>query len=278
MSAQIVIDDGTNPPAIGTAERDSTFIGTVFDLSNFDDTGILGWRWTLVDKPIGSSASLSAADTASVSLTPDVSGGYLIRLETFTDAARTVLDDADEQVIGIAFDGPFDWQVPAAGETSQRGARGWAQPRELAIRDVHAFMNSGFVQVQGAQNEETTVVGSEVVMGGFYFNGGRLGPLGAQLRLVGRLNSATPGAQLELRLYDMGAPGTPIVPVRRATAIITTQNDIAVANLGLTTAAAPGVNLGQIHDAARLYELRLLISGATPGDSAKLHWGGLALT
>ena len=136
MTAQIVIDDGTNPPAIGSTDNPSTFLATSHGLSNFDDTGILGWRWTLVDKPIGSAAARSATDTASVTLTPDVAGSYLVRLETYTDAARTIADDLDEQIIGVRFEGAQDWLVPAAGETVQQGTRGWAQSREEAIRGV----------------------------------------------------------------------------------------------------------------------------------------------
>lgn len=142
MSAQIVFDDGGGP-SIGTVERDSTFLGQVFTLSNFDDTGVLGWRWTLIDKPLGSAAVLSAQFTPTTQITPDIAGAYFVRLETFLDAPRTIADDADEQLAGIAFPPLLDWQIPAAGETVQRGARGWATPVEYLIRQIRSALGGG---------------------------------------------------------------------------------------------------------------------------------------
>lgn len=136
MTAAIVIDNGTDPPVTGSSDEVNARLSVVHTLSNFDDTGVLGWEWTLLDKPIGSSAVLSAQFTASTTITPDVAGSYFVRLRTFTDAGRTTLDAVDEQVIGIRFPTPFDWLVPAAGETDQQGTRGWAQSREEAIRSV----------------------------------------------------------------------------------------------------------------------------------------------
>lgn len=134
MTASIRIDDGTNPPAPST-DNPNSFIGVAHSISNFDDSGVLGWRWTLVDKPAGSSATLTSTSAATTGLTPDVEGTYLVRLETYTDAARTDLDDVDEQVIGVRFVEPLDWLVPAAGETTQQNAtRGWAAARNEAIR------------------------------------------------------------------------------------------------------------------------------------------------
>jgi len=138
MSADIVIDDGsvlTN----GSVDRDSTFTGTTFTLSNFDNSGVLAHRWTLVDKPIGSSASLTTPALATTQVSPDVPGGYLVRLDTYLDAGATDLDDSDVEEVGLRFAAPLDWLVPAAGETLQQdSARGWATAREEAIRDVRA--------------------------------------------------------------------------------------------------------------------------------------------
>ena len=138
MTAAIVIDDGTNPPVTGSVDRDSSFIGNLFTLSNFDNTGVLAHRWTLVDKPIGSSASLTSTTTPITTITADVAGSYLVRLETYLDASATDLDDADEQVVGVRFDAPHNWPIPAAGETTQQDSRGWAEAREESIRDVRA--------------------------------------------------------------------------------------------------------------------------------------------
>ncbi len=143
MTAQIVVDDGTNPPAAGTAERDASYLSAAFTLSNFNNAGVLGWRWTLVDRPLGSAAALSSTSAALTQITPDVHGAYSVRLETYRDAARTQLDGADEQIVSIAFPAPQDWHVPAAGETTQRGARGWATPVETTLRQIRAELGIG---------------------------------------------------------------------------------------------------------------------------------------
>lgn len=138
MAASITIDDGTNPPVTGSVDLDVSFLATAFTLSNFDDTGVLGWRWTLLDRPTGSSAVLSSTTAASINITPDVEGTYFIRLETFTDAGRTQLDDNDEQVIGIRYATPLDWLIPAAGQTTQLGGlRGWAEQVNEILRETH---------------------------------------------------------------------------------------------------------------------------------------------
>lgn len=163
MGAQIVIDDGTNPPAAGSTDNPSSFVGDLHTLSNFDDTGILGWRWTLVDKPTGSSAVLSATATATTTLTPDVHGRYLVRLETFLDAARTIADDADEQVVGVRYPAPFDWAIPAAGETTQANAsRGWADTVNAALSQARQNLMSEPLSapaVLGAAGTTTLTVG-----------------------------------------------------------------------------------------------------------------------
>lgn len=279
MSAQIVIDDGTNPAALGSTDNPVAFLGAAHTLSNFDDTGILGHRWTLVDRPIGSAAALSSTSLPTVTLTPDIEGTYLVRLQTYTDAAREVLEDADEQVVGVRFAEPFDWLIPAAGETTQQNARGWAEARERAIRDVHAFMNSGAPGLRGAVNEEITTLGSEVTLGGFVFNGGRVGTLSPSLEALGTLTVATTGVA-EVRLYDLGAPGTPITPVLRSEVTFPngTAGDVVRALQALTVATSPGVNADEVHDTARMYELRAIITGATGGDDLKILSAGLSFT
>lgn len=279
MAAQIVIDDGTNPPTLGSTDNPNGFLGAAHTLSNFDDTGVLGYRWTLLDRPIGSSAVLSATDTPTASLTPDIAGNYLVRLETFADAARTQPDAVDTQLVGVRLLTPFDWSVPAAGETSQLSStRGWAQSRERSIRDVHAFMNSGVPQLSGVIDE--TVTGpAEVVFGGFVVAGGSF-PAGAlKLRLYGTLTSAAGPQEGVLRLYDLGEVGAGAVPaVLRAEVAIPNAEAGApyVAETALTVVVAPGVNADEIGQSRRRYELRALVANATT-ESLKILNGGITL-
>jgi len=279
MSAAIVVDDGTNPLVTGSVDLGSGFLTTLFTLSNFNDSAVLGWRWTLVDKPIGSAASLATPTAATTTFTPDVSGGYLVRLETFLDVPATVADDADEQVIRIRFAAPFDWGVPAAGETTQLDTnRGWATPREEAIRDVHAFMNGGLPQLTGVVGGLMDGADPEEVFGGFVLDGSNFPDVALKLRIVGRIVVAGAGTG-ELRLYDMGAPGTPIVPVLRSTAVIENgvAGDVVVRDQALTPAAAPGVGADEVHTARRIYEMRAVMVGAAGGDSLRIHNGGITL-
>lgn len=280
MTAQIVIDDGTNPPAAGSSDEDNSFLGAVHTLSNFDNTGVLGHRWTLVDKPIGSAASLSSTSDPSVTITPDIAGSYLIRLETYTDAARTILDDADEQVIGIRLPTPFDWLVPAAGETTQQSSsRGWATTREEAIRDVHAFMNSGLPQLTGAVNSELTFADGLVVLGGFLLDAREFPSNALKLRLVGSLTSVA-GGDGELYLYDMGEVGTAPGPgVLRATVAILSADagGVVVRDQTLSVVSSPGVDANEIESARKRYELRASIAAGGAGDALKIHNGGISL-
>jgi len=133
MAALIVFNDGT--PHTGTVDGGSL---TEITLSNFDNTGVLGWAWTIIYRPIGSGAVLSSATSPTPTFTPDVRGTYLVRLFTYTDVGRTILDNADEQCYAIRLSGVFDWRIPAAQEKAQFDAdAGWALAVEDLIRDVH---------------------------------------------------------------------------------------------------------------------------------------------
>lgn len=275
MTASISLNDGGGP-VIGS--QDNGALGASVDVSNADDSGVLGWRWEMAYKPPGSSVSAPSGSVATFNFVPDVRGTYLIRLTTYTDAARANIDDADEQCYAVRLEAPFDWRVPAAGETTQYGASGWAPAREAAIRQMHGFMTSGLAAMCGVVNGDLTVTGSEVTLGGFVYDGARLPATGGWLRLVGRLVTPTAGAILYLRLYDLGAPGTPAAPVLRASCEITEAahgSNTAVIDTELDVVAAPGVDADEIFNARRIYELRAIVTGTAAG--AKVLWGGIAL-
>lgn len=279
MTAQIVIDDGGGP-AVGSTDNDNTFLSVVHTISNFSDTGVLSRRWTLVDKPIGSTAALSSTTTATVTMTPDVAGNYLIRLETFTDVGSTQLDDADEQVVGVRLPTPYDWAVPAAGETNQQNAtRGWAQSREEAIRDVHAFMNSGVPQLPGAIDRTLDGGDPETVFGGFVLDATGFPSSALKLRIVGSLTVAGAGDAV-LRLYDLGAVGSsPAAGVLRAEVQIDNVDagGVLVRDQALTPVASPGVNTDEVATERRRYELRGEIVGGAAGDTFRILQGSIAL-
>lgn len=137
MSAVIVIDDGTNPPVQGSVDLDNAFIGVSIGLSNADDTDVAAWRWELLDKPRGSSAILSSTTGSTSTVTPDIPGSYLVKLTTYADAAAEQIDAVDVELVGVRFERPFAWLVPAAGQTLQLDAsRGWADQVEELIRGL----------------------------------------------------------------------------------------------------------------------------------------------
>lgn len=129
MTAKIVIDPGGDAQ-IGSRAFASTFSGHTFTLSNNDDTGVSGWRWSWLDTPDGSpTLDPPPADSfdQTLQVTPDVAGwSVLIQLVTYQDAARTIVDDVDVAVLGIRFPTPNDFLLPPAGETTQLDVRrGW---------------------------------------------------------------------------------------------------------------------------------------------------------
>lgn len=139
MSASIVQDDGGGP-VTGSVDNGSLVSVTV---SNADDTGILGWQWEFIYRPIGSTAVLLSPNAASTSFTPDVTGTFLLRLTTYVDAARTEVEDIDEEGYAIRLAAPNNWRIPAAGESRQYDSvAGWAIAREEAIRATHAFLQA----------------------------------------------------------------------------------------------------------------------------------------
>lgn len=275
MTASISLNDGGGP-VIGS--QDNGTLGASVDVSNADDSGVLGWRWEMAYKPPGSSVSAPSGSVATFNFVPDVRGTYLIRLTTYTDAARANIDDADEQCYAVRLETPFDWRVPAAGETTQYGASGWAPAREAAIRQMHGFMTSGIAAHPGTVDRDLNAPNVEVVLGGFVYDGSRLPATGGWLRLIGRLSAPDPGAELELRLYDLGEPGSPIVPVLRATATVdgdVSNSDVGLDDVALAVVASPGVGAAEIANTRRIYELRGIIVGTAA--SAKILWGGIAL-
>lgn len=130
MTAQIVAN--ATPGSIELAT------GVLVSLANFDNTGVLGWEWTLKDKPAGSASVLSAQFTSTVTFTPDIAGTYVVELRTYTDVARNDLDDFDRQMARCRYSAGFDWVLPGAGESTQYSANlGWKTEVNRALSDVH---------------------------------------------------------------------------------------------------------------------------------------------
>jgi hypothetical protein len=147
VTAKIVMDDGGGP-IIGSITLPGAMVSTPVTLSNFDNTGVAGWDWTILDTP-APSVTLNPIPppvfTSTTVITPDVKGHtVLVRLTTYTDAARTNIDDTDQQVIRVQFDPPFDWTIPAAGQSIENDIlRGWASDVNRMLRELQAFIDAG---------------------------------------------------------------------------------------------------------------------------------------
>jgi len=135
MSASIRFNSSSGPLQIAA--------GAVA-LANFNDTAVLGWHWELLDKPTSSASVISSAFASAPSFTADTPGSYRVRLRTYVDAARTVLDATDIQITFIRFPSPFVWRKPAAGETTEADpSRGWATARDEFTNDVQTYLQGG---------------------------------------------------------------------------------------------------------------------------------------
>jgi hypothetical protein len=119
---------------------------------------------------------------------------------------------------------------------------------------------------------------TEVAGGGMYFDP-TVSAGAVVLRMVGSYISADAASSARVYLYDMG-PGTGVfTPVRRAVvsipfASVGSQMKIDQA---LTKVATPGVDLNEIHNVARVYELRLFLNATDAVPTMTVSWAGFVV-
>lgn len=141
-TASIRINQAANASPTGVAgrSRDDLLEDQVVQLRNADDTGVRAWRWTIVDRPYGSTAALSSPVAAAPTFTPDVVGSYLISLVVNTGRVGEV----DRRVAAVR--DALGLRVPAAGETNEANwlidgspnARGYQPEFETIVEQVNA--------------------------------------------------------------------------------------------------------------------------------------------
>jgi hypothetical protein len=153
-TAQIVIDHGgiAGQPGIG---RDDIIVGQLITLRNADDNGVRSWRWLLVSRPRGSSATLSSVVAAQPTFRADVAGSYLIQL-TVNEGRKGEVDRQLAAVRNASLHG-IDTRFIAAGESDEAnwnvdfgdGAgpvpnpSGWWDDLDRWMRVVQAAASSG---------------------------------------------------------------------------------------------------------------------------------------
>ena len=120
----------------------------------------------------------------------------------------------------------------------------------------------------------------DLVLGAVLFDAADLEHLVATFRLIGMFDAGAGAGDAELRLYDIGAPGTPLLPpVLRSTVSIPNANGGEIIHVSqvLTPSGSPGVDSNEVFTSTRIYEIRANLVSPTVGDTMKIHWGGLSL-
>lgn len=155
---------------------------------------------------------------------------------------------------------------------------GWYRELDTAFAAIEAGGGGSGVArayLTGASGQLVTTLGSEVLLGGFVFDGS-VTFASRVLRAYGTVVSAV--ANVDVRLYDMGPPGSPAAGILRSTINLATLGVPLTGTQTLTPNGAPGVNVNQIFNTARMYELRAIVNAAAPGDTFRATWLGLELS
>jgi hypothetical protein len=282
-TVQIVIDmDGVSPGSPGVARVfDYLYITEpgLVTLSLGDTSGVTSYEWRIVDQPEGASATLSSVTAASPTFTPTAAkpGTYLV--ECIVNGGEAYGRNA------IAFrTSKWGLRKPAAGETNQYDAlKGWKPELSDTLDKFDGILIPPTVMALG---EYETTGAVERIIGGGIFNGGNLPPgqvaygMTPKFRLLGL--AVDPGTTVvgEVRLYDRGPiAGPPVAGVLRSIGEIDTSKDnnkLLVVDETLIPVPSPsGTN--EIHNTARMYEVRDYLSAGGGGIYMWILWVGIVV-
>lgn len=107
----------------GSIGSDTNIVfGAIVQLDNQNAGGELTYAWTLLQKPVGSAASLSSTVIQNPTFTADKEGSYLVQL--IVNAGLP--SEQRNRVIAAVRDLRTGLRQPAADETIEDGATGWA--------------------------------------------------------------------------------------------------------------------------------------------------------
>jgi hypothetical protein len=144
--------------------------GLAVTVANGDDTGVVAWKFEVLDVPIGSSVPTGVVQsgiTATWTFTPDVAGGYLVRI-TVTDAlGNTVMSIA--LCFGVLeatgrFVPPFAAIGASVNFTSQ--ARGWAKYVNQYLKQIDLIGGTTDANTAVTMQPNTDWQGTPRVIGG----------------------------------------------------------------------------------------------------------------
>lgn len=130
----------------GNATPNETYaVGGVVALSNFDDTGVVSWAWTLLSKPAGSTAVLATPTAATSSFTADKEGSYRIRLVTNDGTSLAVARVKTTHVSLI----PFAKDETSEGDATEGWAKAWRESYQLLDQRIGIPANRRTVRYVG---------------------------------------------------------------------------------------------------------------------------------
>jgi hypothetical protein len=131
----------------------SLALGSLVTLTNFNDSGVTSWLWSLVTIPPGSSASLSGATTATATFTPDIAGSYLIQL--------TVNGVISDSVIGAVKTPILSFRIPATQESDEfdegGNTSGWSAAIHEALTAIDNRVNLRYTSLAEQSSDPTAV-------------------------------------------------------------------------------------------------------------------------
>lgn len=131
----------------GNATPNETYaIGATVALSNFDNTGVVSWAWTLLSKPAGSTATLATPTASTSSFVADKEGSYRIRLVTNDGTSFAVARVKTTHVSLI----PFAKDETSEGDATEGWAKGWRESYQLIDQRLGIPANRRTVRYGGS--------------------------------------------------------------------------------------------------------------------------------
>lgn len=254
MALPIILSTGSSSGAGAPGEgRKDLEIGETVTLSDTEAANSgQSYAWTLVDRPIDSSASLTGESTPTPTFSPDVTGSYRI---------KCVVNSADESVEVIAVPLPnTNGRIPSFEEETQYdesgNVKGWHEAMTDFMRSVDS--NLGDIAVAGEKIINTITIGT-----------------------VDSHDSATPkrvhvfefdptdydmaGATRSLVLRGVAANGGGVASTNIKLRNLTDAEDIATLNFtaaaftAAETALTEGSGAGEIDQSPKLYEVQIYV-------------------
>lgn len=271
---------GSSPAGVAKRGLDLYSVGSkalIFTNSSDGNIGVSKWEWTLVERPPGSSASLSGADSDTAQLQADVYGRYVVSLRV-NDLGDDTLGYS-EIVAGVSYpslgtllsgDELGDWDLPAFHEGTHANWTDFYGPlnpfgaqRELfrILKQVRENLSGGVADgvirfpLSGALSQRTDL---NVWTDAAYIKAFDMSDIAHVNAYFGAtaMREGSAGT-VEVRLYD----------VTNAVAITNSLIDTygATPSDGESVALTVGGSSGNLrNDGATNYKVQIRITGGTP--------------